>query len=238
MLASQAGLISRIQSGMSHSQRSSLLWRQDQVQDSGLSVLMMYNAGSSLWLSSYQPTMRNSKYVFFITSSLLITCILIRCIMSLIRGVKSLWPCPICLVPRDELSDTSKTYARRTSQQSQAVVIAARKKETAEEKEVVLKEYGLRDVTVRLLPRTTLGYSANTLQNAFWLLLTLTDVHRALSWDRLHSHHGGLWSDHFFVELQAFITGLGRDSVAQIDKMYVHPFYCYSNCLSLSNITD
>jgi len=115
--------------------------------------------------------------------------------------------------------------------------VAAWKKETAKEKEVVLKEYGLHDVMVRLLPHTTLGYSANTLQNAFWPLLTLTDVHHALSWDRLHSNHGGLWSDHFFVELQTFITGLGRDSVAQIDKMYVHPFYCCSNGLS-SSVTD
>jgi len=68
--------------------------------------------------------------------------------MSLIRGVRSLWPCPICLVPRDKLSDTSKTFRRRTSEDSQGVVKAARTKISAEEKEDVLKEYGLRDVDV------------------------------------------------------------------------------------------
>lgn len=68
--------------------------------------------------------------------------------MSLIRGVRSLWPCPICLVPRDKLSDASKTFCRRTSEDSQGVVKAARMKISAEEKEDALKEYGLRDVDV------------------------------------------------------------------------------------------
>ena len=69
--------------------------------------------------------------------------------MSLIRGIKSLWPCPVCLVPHDDLLDTLKTYPCRTSDQSQNVLKAAHDKETAEEREDTLKKYGLRDVPVR-----------------------------------------------------------------------------------------
>lgn len=42
--------------------------------------------------------------------------------MSLIRGIKSLFPCPICLVPRDKLSDLSQVYELRTQKNSEALV--------------------------------------------------------------------------------------------------------------------
>ncbi|KAG1888602.1 hypothetical protein F4604DRAFT_1877195 [Suillus subluteus] len=54
--------------------------------------------------------------------------------------------CPVCLVPHDELMNTLKCYPYRTSAQSQEVLQAARSKQTAEEKEEKLKEYGLRDL--------------------------------------------------------------------------------------------
>lgn len=60
----------------------------------------------------------------------------------------SLWPCPICLVPRDDLWDTSKSYRRRTSKESQAVINAVRAKETFEEREELLKEQVLRLIEV------------------------------------------------------------------------------------------
>lgn len=69
--------------------------------------------------------------------------------MSLTQGLMSLWPCPVCLIPRDDLWDTSKTYRRRTSKESQALVNAARAKETFEEREELLKEQALRFVDVR-----------------------------------------------------------------------------------------
>jgi len=70
--------------------------------------------------------------------------------MSLTRGVRSLWPCPICLVPRDALSDVSTRYPLRTSKDSQAIINLARTKHTLEEREKTLKEYGLRDVDVSI----------------------------------------------------------------------------------------
>ncbi|KAG1771613.1 hypothetical protein EV702DRAFT_1181456 [Suillus placidus] len=124
-----------------------------------------------------------------------------QCVMSLTRGIKSLWPCPVCLVPHDDLLDTLKTYPRRTSDQSQNVVKSARDKETAEEREDMLKQYGLRDV-----------------MNTFWIVMIIC-VHYALSWDRLH-FNGGLYRDHLWAELQKIIVSLGRASVAKIDNNY------------------
>ncbi|KAG1773661.1 hypothetical protein EV702DRAFT_1181089 [Suillus placidus] len=74
-------------------------------------------------------------------------------VMSLTRGIMSLWPCPVCLVPRDDLWDTSKLYRQRTSKDSQAVINAARAKETFEEREELLKEQALR-----------------LIDNAFWVV--------------------------------------------------------------------
>lgn len=61
----------------------------------------------------------------------------------------SLWPCPICLVPQDALSDTSKTYTRRTADDSHAAVTTARAKDTIEEQEEVLKVLGLCNIEVQ-----------------------------------------------------------------------------------------
>jgi hypothetical protein len=59
------------------------------------------------------------------------------------------------------------------------------------------------------------------LQNVFWRIL-LTDIHRALSFDRMHVHHGGLWRHHLWKELQFWILELGREAVAEIDAKYVY----------------
>ncbi|KAG2746427.1 hypothetical protein P692DRAFT_20739914 [Suillus brevipes Sb2] len=123
-------------------------------------------------------------------------------VMSLTRGIMSLWPCPICLVPRDDLWDTSKSYRRRTSKESQAVINAARAKATFEEREELLKEQALR-----------------LIENAFWAV-AFTCVHRALSHDHCHFNHGGLWSRHLWVELQKYVVTLGRAKVSQVDNRF------------------
>ncbi|KAG1908935.1 uncharacterized protein F5891DRAFT_974216 [Suillus fuscotomentosus] len=62
------------------------------------------------------------------------------------------------------------------------VISTAQVKETAEEREEILKEYGLCDIL-----------------NALWTMKS-TDVHHALSWDKLHFHSGGEWLDHLHFE--------------------------------------
>ncbi|KAG2132824.1 uncharacterized protein EDB93DRAFT_1242892 [Suillus bovinus] len=67
-----------------------------------------------------------------------------QCMMSLIRGVQCKCPCPVCLVPLNELSDLSKTFAIRTAKDAQdALAVYKRSKTQGEE---LLKSLGLRAV--------------------------------------------------------------------------------------------
>ena len=68
--------------------------------------------------------------------------------MALIRGVKSLHPCPRCLIHTSQQGDLSRTAALRTTAEMKAKVLEARAKEFAYESEVILKDCGLRDVDV------------------------------------------------------------------------------------------
>lgn len=68
--------------------------------------------------------------------------------MSLIRGLKGLFPCPICLVPQDSQADASKTYQLRTQQQSEDIFHLAEAERRVEDREKILKQYSLRYVKV------------------------------------------------------------------------------------------
>ncbi|KAG1898719.1 uncharacterized protein F5891DRAFT_1129341 [Suillus fuscotomentosus] len=140
--------------------------------------------------ADYEEQQVLSFYIMFFLT------IIYRCVMSLTRGVMSLWPCPICLIPRDELWDTSKQYTRRIADTLRDIVLAAQEMDTHEEQEELLKQHGLRNVT-----------------NSFWAI-QYSDVHRALSHDRCHYNHGGLWSRHYWVKLQKHLASLGRANFA------------------------
>jgi hypothetical protein len=68
--------------------------------------------------------------------------------MALIRGINSLFPCPVCLVPGDKLSDLSVTFPLRTTEAMKAIYEEANNAPNAGEKEAILKESGLQDVKV------------------------------------------------------------------------------------------
>ncbi|KAJ3500219.1 hypothetical protein NLJ89_g9890 [Agrocybe chaxingu] len=125
-----------------------------------------------------------------------------QCVMALIRGTRSRHPCPICLVPEAQLSNLSEVYPLRSTDEMKNVVETARQLRAAEREEV-LKDHGLRNV-----------------ENVFWKM-DGSDVYKALSWDRLHAYHGGLFSDHLWVEFKEIIEGLGRKSAKSVDEQYV-----------------
>lgn len=75
--------------------------------------------------------------------------------MATIRGINSLYPCPICLVKAEDLSDLVKPPELRTSEKMKAVWEKAteigsqrRVNNRAEAKDKMLQEVGLRDVEV------------------------------------------------------------------------------------------
>ncbi|KAG2155790.1 uncharacterized protein EDB93DRAFT_1262085 [Suillus bovinus] len=91
-----------------------------------------------------------------------------QCVMALIRGTKCKCPCPVCLVPREELGNVLTSYPLRTSASVQATITEARSFSRQEDKEKLLMSQGLRDV-----------------DNAF-SDVAHTDIHSAVSFDRLH----------------------------------------------------
>jgi hypothetical protein len=68
--------------------------------------------------------------------------------MALIRGEKGLHPCPICLVPHDQQSNLSTSYALRTEAHTREIYEAGQTL-TSAEREELFKSEGLRNVSVR-----------------------------------------------------------------------------------------
>ncbi|KAJ7700548.1 hypothetical protein B0H14DRAFT_3100108 [Mycena olivaceomarginata] len=122
-------------------------------------------------------------------------------IMTLIRRVMGNNPCPVCLIKRDEQSDISIVKELRTAAGSQKAVKKARAG-TVEAGEDLLKDLGLRKI-----------------DNVFWNIAN-SDPHRAISFDRLHSHHSGLWGDHLFPQLKIHLKELGDRQSAKLDQQF------------------
>ncbi|KAH0834916.1 hypothetical protein J3R83DRAFT_10591 [Lanmaoa asiatica] len=123
-----------------------------------------------------------------------------QCVMALIRGLRSKFPCPVCLVPKDRLANLD-FYLFRNSTQSRSVIETARAEDTVAAKETRLKEYSLHDV-----------------DNIFWKMPG-SDPHSVLSWDCLHAH-GGLWWDHLWKQFGLIISDMGHNVLATIDNNF------------------
>lgn len=67
--------------------------------------------------------------------------------MALTRGPNSNFPCPVCLVPKEEIHK-GVVYTLRTTKTMEGVYYQAEKMNTAEESEKLLKSYGLRKIEV------------------------------------------------------------------------------------------
>jgi len=122
------------------------------------------------------------------------------------------------MVPQDMQSHFVDEYPLRTSSQSQTALNAARATSSAKEKERQLKACSLRDVEVWCFHSPTNLLIAS--QNVFWKVL-FSDVHRALSFDRLHANNAGLWAKHLWSEVHFWIDELGREAAVMIDEKFV-----------------
>lgn len=71
--------------------------------------------------------------------------------MSLIRGVKGLCPCPICLVPKEKQADLSVSYPLRTEKDTRHLLKQADSCQFGYQRENILKNHGLRYIKVKVL---------------------------------------------------------------------------------------
>ena len=68
--------------------------------------------------------------------------------MTNTRGARALYPCPMCLVPKEFLIHIWKVFELRTGQKALEVLALARQQRTEREREEILQQWGLRDVDV------------------------------------------------------------------------------------------
>ncbi|KAK7677045.1 hypothetical protein QCA50_020010 [Cerrena zonata] len=119
--------------------------------------------------------------------------------VSATRGTNSNFPCPICLIPADQLFNLLQDYPIRTALISEALVKQARIL-SREDGEELLKSYGLQDI-----------------DNGFWSL-NHSDPHAALSFDRLHAHESGLFKDHILIEVKICLDEIGNRTIAKVNN--------------------
>ncbi|KAL0058382.1 hypothetical protein AAF712_014944 [Marasmius tenuissimus] len=125
-----------------------------------------------------------------------------QCVMCLIRGIKSGYPCPKCMVARDEMSNLSKTWEARTAADTTEVLNEVIALEKQGEQEGLLKEHSLR-----------------LAQNTF-MLLANSDPFEAVSFDDLHFEDSGLWGGHMFKLLKAHFSALGRQAETALNRRF------------------
>jgi hypothetical protein len=127
--------------------------------------------------------------------------------MALIHGLMGKFPCPICLVPREELSKISNVHRLRTSVDAKALHARAQESTTLEVREQILSSESLRDVDVSLSSPIFFYFIHYCYQNLFDTM-EHTDVFWALSFDKLHFNDEGNF-DHLWTELQKWIANSG-----------------------------
>ncbi|KAI6004782.1 hypothetical protein EDD15DRAFT_2359613 [Pisolithus albus] len=121
------------------------------------------------------------------------------CMMCLIRGSKGKWPCPVCLVPIEALSQLSKTFPMRTVQQAKEALAIYQEKKSAGKS--ILKSLGLQPVA-----------------NVFWKVEN-SDPKEAVSLDDLHVMHTGLFGYHSLEELKIILNKLPCQYAAQLEEL-------------------
>ncbi|KAJ8580971.1 hypothetical protein M405DRAFT_887350 [Rhizopogon salebrosus TDB-379] len=140
-----------------------------------------------------------------------------QCVMALIRGFGSDCPCPVCLIPKKQLTDHSTTYPMHTVEDAQAGLQLWSRDRAAGEAE--LKKQSLRPV-----------------KNSFWKVQR-SNPHHALAQDPLHAYHGGLWGRHMFVEIKAHLEALGRTAEKKLDDQF-DAFPRWRNLNHFSHVTN
>jgi hypothetical protein len=135
--------------------------------------------------------------------------------MSLIRGHHSKCPCPVCIVPLDELHDLSKSFRLRSMQDAMAALDVY--EESKARGEELLKALGLRPVKVSYITfyLAYIHQSCNT-QNVLWIVAH-SDPHDAISLNRLHALHLGLWK-HLLNELKKILKSLGHEAESLFEE--------------------
>ncbi|KAJ3019129.1 hypothetical protein NUW54_g162 [Trametes sanguinea] len=125
-----------------------------------------------------------------------------QCFMSLIRGSMGLFPCPICLATKGQLCNLALHFPLRLGKEAQRILNEALSQGTQKKCEAILQTWSLRPV-----------------QNAF-SELGHSDPYKALSFDRLHAFHSGLFGHHLWVKFKKYVENISNEAVKAIDIQF------------------
>ncbi|KAJ3522988.1 hypothetical protein NM688_g8795 [Phlebia brevispora] len=120
-----------------------------------------------------------------------------QCTMALVRGLKSLFPCVICDAPAGRLWDVTEPWSIRDPEKVKAIIQDPMLNIT--QKNEMTKHYGIRPT-----------------ENLFWKFFNC-NPYEALSFDRLHAFHGGLFGKHFLPMLQDLLAEISREAQGKVD---------------------
>ncbi|KAJ3556868.1 hypothetical protein NM688_g1786 [Phlebia brevispora] len=121
-----------------------------------------------------------------------------QCTMALARGLKSLFLCVVCDAPVGRLWDVTEPWNIRDPEKIKAII---------------------RDSTLGITQKNekTKHYGIRPTENMFWKFFNC-NPHEALSFDRLHAFHGGLFGKHLLVMLQDLLEDTSREAQAKVDE--------------------
>ncbi|CDO77886.1 hypothetical protein BN946_scf184838.g3 [Trametes cinnabarina] len=105
----------------------------------------------------------------------------------------------VCMIPKGQLSNYAVVFPKRTGQEAQRILQEALALKNQSAREAILQQWSLRPV-----------------QNAF-LELAHSDPYQALSFDRLHAFHSGLFGHHFWTEFKKHVQNISNEAVKLID---------------------
>ncbi|KAI5989534.1 hypothetical protein EDD15DRAFT_2171237 [Pisolithus albus] len=140
-----------------------------------------------------------------------------QCMMSLIRGCTGKCPCPVGLVPKEELHDLAKTYPLRSMDQAQDALSTYNYSRVAGEEQ--LKALGLRPI-----------------ENVFWRIKN-SDPHTALSFDRLHASHDGVGGRYTLQDIKKILSVLGREAEGKVED-YISQFPRWRGLSHFKNVLN
>ena len=142
--------------------------------------------------------------------------------MVLIRGLKGLCPCPVCLIPAQEQSNllVNSVYCTRADLMETYNKVATF---TQKDTENVLKPKSLRQKSVSGMFSSDYIVSNNNYKNMFWRLDN-SNPHKAASWDHLHSYGIGIFGDYLWSNFKFVLKALGCEVQVEVNEQWVFIF--------------
>ncbi|EMD38370.1 hypothetical protein CERSUDRAFT_113535, partial [Gelatoporia subvermispora B] len=142
-----------------------------------------------------------------------------QCVIAGNRGTRCLKPCCVCHTLRDMLFHYQEHFVKRTHEESQQLYREAQALLSKTARNEYLKPFGLRFVN-----------------NVFWRIPHL-NIYLALSFDRLHTNHLGIWKTHLWAELKQYILSMGVNAERTVNQQ-CDSFPRWRNLKHITSITN